>query len=79
MNNKQLLIIDLAMPRDVDPEVKNIKGVELFYLEDLNAVIEKNTAGMTCGIGKLKILIEIEAEKLWKELTELELEPALLP
>ncbi|MDP2980742.1 MAG: NAD(P)-dependent oxidoreductase, partial [Candidatus Omnitrophota bacterium] len=78
MINHKILIIDLAMPRDVDPEVKNIKGVELFYLEDLKAAIEKKLAGKACEIGKLKILIEIEAEKSWKELTELEPEPALL-
>ena len=79
MSNKQLLIIDLAMPRDVDPKVKNINGVELFYLEDLKGIIEKKLAGKACEIGKLKNLIEIEAEKSWKELTELEPEPALLP
>ena len=75
----KILILDLALPRDVDPEVKNINGVELFYLEDLKGVIKENTAGRACEIEKLKILIEIEAEKSWKELTELEPEPALLP
>jgi glutamyl-tRNA reductase len=79
MIDHKILIIDLAMPRDVDPEVKNMKGVELFYLEDLKGVIEKKLAGKACEIGKLKNLIEIEAEKSWKELTELEPEPALLP
>ena len=78
MMNHKILILDLAMPRDVDPEAKNIKGVELFYLEDLKGVIEKNTAGMACEIGELKKIIQIEAEKSWKELTELEPEPALL-
>lgn len=79
MINHKILIIDLAMPRDVDPEVKHIKGVELFYLEDLKGVIEKKLAGKACEIEKLKKIIQIEAEKSWKELTELELEPALLP
>ena len=79
MINHKILIIDLAMPRDVDPEVKDMKGVELFYLEDLKGVIEKKLAGKAYEIGELKKTIQIEAEKSWKELTELEPEPALLP
>lgn len=74
----KVIILDFALPRDVDPGVRDVEGVELFYLEDLKAAIEKDTAVLACGIEKLKGLIEIEAKKSWKELTELEPDLALL-
>lgn len=40
---KPLIILDLAVPRDVDPRVKEIKGVQLFNLDDVcgDLVLEK--------------------------------------
>ncbi len=73
-----LLIIDLALPRDVDPRVKEIGSVDLFCLEDLDTVIKKNTEGRIQEAKKARKIIDIEAGTLWKEVTELEQEPALL-
>ncbi len=73
-----LLIIDLALPRDVDPGVKEIGSVDLFCLEDLDTVIKKNTERRIQEAKKAKEIIDIEAGRLWKEVTKLEQEPALL-
>ena len=40
--NKPLVVIDIAVPRDVDPDVAEIKGVELYNIDDLEAVVEDN-------------------------------------
>ncbi len=39
-----LFIIDLALPRDVDPEARNIPGIYLYDLDDLKSVVEDNFA-----------------------------------
>lgn len=39
---KPLLIMDLALPRDVDPEARNIPNIFLYDLDDLKSVIEEN-------------------------------------
>ena len=39
---RALVIIDIAVPRDVDPDVADIKGVELYNIDDLEAVVEDN-------------------------------------
>ncbi|MDO8603723.1 MAG: glutamyl-tRNA reductase [Candidatus Omnitrophota bacterium] len=72
----KIFIVDLAMPRDVDPETKNVNGVELFYLEDLKSAVEKESAGNIKAIEEFKEIVDIEAKKSWKRLTELEPEPA---
>lgn len=76
--NRRLLIVDLALPRDVDPAVREVENVELFCLEDLNGVIKKNMARKREQARRAEEIINIEAEMLWKELTESEAEIARL-
>ena len=37
-----IFFIDIAVPRDVDPEVGKLKGVTLYNIDDLESVVEKN-------------------------------------
>lgn len=39
---KTLLIIDLAVPRDIDPNIADLPDIHLYTLDDLQSVIEKN-------------------------------------
>lgn len=40
--SRKLFIIDIAVPRDVDPRIKEIGGVYLYNIDDLQAVLEDN-------------------------------------
>ncbi len=42
--NLPLLVVDLSVPRDIDPEVKQITGVHFYDLDDLEGIVERNTA-----------------------------------
>mgnify|MGYP001604732311 CR=1 FL=1 len=44
LRSRPLLIMDLALPRDVDPRAKDIPGISLFTLDDLTSVVEENYA-----------------------------------
>ncbi|MBU3911580.1 MAG: glutamyl-tRNA reductase [Candidatus Omnitrophica bacterium] len=79
VRQKRLLIIDLALPRDVDPEVRDIDGIELFDLEDLGAAIQKNRDRKNVEAQKSTQIIELEVKGLWEHFSELEQEKALLP
>jgi glutamyl-tRNA reductase len=39
---RPIIIIDIAVPRDVEPEVSAIAGVSLYNIDDLEAVVESN-------------------------------------
>lgn len=39
---RPLVFIDIAVPRDVDPDVADIKGVSLYNIDDLEAVVDEN-------------------------------------
>lgn len=75
-----LLIIDLAVPRDVDPEIRYIKDVSLFYLDDLTFPMEESLNRRKQEIPNALEIIKEEIEKLCREESlKLELEPVLLP
>lgn len=77
--NNKLLILDLAVPRDVEPSVKDLKNIRLYSLEDLDEVIKNNLNNRIKEAEKAKKIIEIEVERLCRELTRSEPEEALLP
>ncbi len=76
--NRKILIIDLALPRDVDPIVGEAGNVDLFCLEDLVTVIEKNKEKKAREAIRLKDIIDREAENQWERFTRLGQEAALL-
>ena len=41
-DGRPLLVLDLAVPRDVAPEVRELPGVTLCDIDDLNAVVRRN-------------------------------------
>ncbi len=40
--NKKLLLLDISMPRNIDPNVAKIENVLLFSIDDLDKVVEDN-------------------------------------
>ncbi len=65
--DKPLCMVDLALPRDVDPEVKNIKNVILYNLDDLNLIIEENYKKRILEAQKAEEIVLKEAEKFWQQ------------
>ncbi len=41
---KQMLMVDLAVPRDIDSKVESLDGVYLYGVDDLQSVIDENLA-----------------------------------
>lgn len=42
--NKPMLLVDIAVPRDVEPEVGKLPNAYLYSVDDLQAIIEQNMA-----------------------------------
>ena len=41
-SERQLVLIDIAVPRDVDPAVGDLPGISLFNIDDLESVVDDN-------------------------------------
>lgn len=61
-----MVIIDIAMPRNVEPEVKSIRNVHLFNIDDLNKLANKNRSQREKEIDAVEKIILIEADILIK-------------
>lgn len=55
---KPVLMIDLAVPRDIDPEIGALEDVYLYGLDDLREVIADNLKARAAAAEQAEILIE---------------------
>ncbi len=42
---RPLLLIDIAVPRDIEPACREIAGVSLHDIDDVQQIVERNTSG----------------------------------
>ncbi len=61
-DRRPLLILDIAVPRDVHPGVMNLAGVRLFNVDDLHNAAEINLAGRRASIPAAERIVEEEVE-----------------
>ncbi|MCE5185893.1 MAG: glutamyl-tRNA reductase [Planctomycetaceae bacterium] len=55
---KPLVIVDIAVPRDVEPAIGQLNGVQLCNLEDLNIQVQNNLKQRSCEIPAAMEIIE---------------------
>jgi glutamyl-tRNA reductase len=60
-NGRSLLLIDIALPRDVEPEVASLPGVHLYNLDDLQAVVHEGIRLRLQEIEQVQAIIAEEA------------------
>jgi len=62
-HNKPIFLIDLAIPRDIDPDIDKINGIFLYNLDDLHEIVQSNLEKRKKEIPKsLKIIGEYVQE-----------------
>ncbi|HTU03591.1 MAG TPA: glutamyl-tRNA reductase [Candidatus Sulfotelmatobacter sp.] len=65
---RPLLLIDLALPRDVEPSAADLQNVFLYNLDDLGRIAERNRTAREAEIGRCKALLAQRADALWEQL-----------
>lgn len=63
--DKEIMIFDLAFPRDVDNNVRRISGVRLYNLEDIETFARANLSLRNSETSKAEIIIEEEMAKFY--------------
>ena len=56
------LLIDLAVPRDVEPEVEKITGIKLFVIDELEEVVDEGLEERTRALNQVEDIIAEECE-----------------
>ena len=58
-----LLIVDVAVPRDVDPAAGKLPGVTLLDMDDLSAFMEREVVSRSREIEKVRAIVEEEVDR----------------
>jgi glutamyl-tRNA reductase len=75
--DRPLVIIDLAVPADVERGAGEIEGVRLFDVDDLRAGLDEAMSSRLREVPKVEEIVEEEAEGFGRRYREMEVEPLL--
>ena len=69
---RPLLAIDLAVPRDIDPECREIAGVTVHDIDDVQQIAERNASGREAEAKRAEQILEVELDRFerWLGLQE---------
>ena len=76
--NRPMLVIDIAVPRDVDPEVNRLDGIFLYDIDDLQSVAVSNLSDRAREAQKAEAILEQELTRYQHRLESLDVVPALV-
>ena len=70
-DGRPLLILDIGMPRDVDPAVRELPNVTYRDLDDLQAIAAKHFGARKAEVTRVLAIIEVETQRFtgwWEQL-----------
>jgi glutamyl-tRNA reductase len=75
--NRPLFLIDIAVPRDIAPEVNDIDNVYLYNIDDLKELSQKHLSDRLKESEKARTIAEEEVKKFSKTLRQLSMNPLI--
>jgi glutamyl-tRNA reductase len=76
-DGRPLLLVDLAVPRDIEPECREVPGVTLHDVDDVQATADRNAAGREAEARRAARLLETELLRFERWLGSLEAVPTI--
>jgi glutamyl-tRNA reductase len=74
---RPLLLIDLAVPRDLDPAIHELEDCYLYDVDDLEAVVAESLAGRRSEVPRAEAMVAAEAERFREWQASLDVVPAI--
>ena len=75
---REIVMIDIAVPRDIEPALAEMRGVFLYDIDDLQNVVERNYKERLQAAHKARAIIEQESLKFTERLASFPLVPVIL-
>ncbi len=66
--NRPLVIVDIAMPRDIDSAVSQVKGIFLYGLDDLENIVDHNAGEREVAAAEAQKILQNEAQGFRRKL-----------
>jgi glutamyl-tRNA reductase len=74
---RPLLAIDIAVPRDIEPACREVPGVTLHDIDDVQQIVERNASGREAESRRAELIIEAELDRFERWLAALEVVPTI--
>jgi glutamyl-tRNA reductase len=74
---RPLLLVDIAVPRDIEPACREIAGVSLHDIDDVQQIVARNTGGREAEARRAERLIDAEQDRFERWLASLEVVPTI--
>lgn len=74
---RPLVLIDIAVPRDIDPDAKDIPHVKLYDMDNLNDHLENSVAERMAEVPQVKAIVEEEALEFEEYMSSLQMIPII--
>lgn len=76
--NKPMFLIDIAVPRNIDPAVNQVDNVFLYDIDDLQEVVNANLRERDKEAGEAEAIVQQEVERMLARLKVQEIAPAIV-
>lgn len=76
-DDRPLFIIDIALPRDVEPEVGEMPGVHLYNIDDLEVQVESNIGNRRAEVPHVEVIVEEQLGEFSAWIASLEVVPTI--
>jgi len=76
--NRPMFLIDIAVPRNIDPAVNDLDNVFLYDIDDLKEVVEANLRERSKEAERAEALVEEEVERMMARLKVAEVTPTIM-
>jgi len=74
---RPLLLVDIAVPRDIEPACREIAGVSLHDIDDVQQIVARNAGGREAEARRAERLIDVEQDRFERWLASLEVVPTI--
>ncbi len=74
---RPILLVDLAVPRDIDPGCREVGGVTLHDVDDVQQIVERNASGREAEAKLAERILEAEQIRFERWLASLEVVPTV--
>jgi glutamyl-tRNA reductase len=76
-DGRPLLMIDIAVPRDIEPSVREVRGVTLYDMDDLQREVARNMGSREAEAVRARRLVDEEVERFARWLASLDVVPTI--
>jgi glutamyl-tRNA reductase len=76
-DSRPLLLIDIAVPRDVDPACRELGGVSVHDVDDVQGMVERNVSGREAEATSARRILDAEVERFERWLASLDVLPTV--